>query len=91
MEELEKLVKGLKDENTELKANITALQEDNRVLKTKLINSEQHSCRNNIRIFKVQPEGDPSDYDALGDQIYNKVLLPVLRGAVTKKRLREVP
>ena len=91
VEELEKLVKGLKDENVELKATINTLQEDNLVLKTKLLHSEQHSRRNNIRILNFQVDGDARDGDALGDEIYEKALLPILRGAVSKKRLREVP
>ena len=90
-EKMETLVKGLKTEITELKSTVNTLQEENTQLKSKLLNIEQHSRRNNLRIFNFEVNGDPRDYDSLGDQLYEKALLPILRGAVAKKRIREVP
>ncbi len=90
-EKMEELVKGLKDENTKLKTTVDTLQEENNMLKSKLLNIEQHSRRNNIRIFNFKVEGDEQDCEALGDQIYERALLPILRGAVSKGRLREIP
>ncbi len=58
---------------------------------TKLLNLEQHSRRNNLRVFNFEVDGDSNDCETLGDQLYEKALLPILRGAVAKKRIREVP
>ncbi len=90
-DEMKKLVKGLKDENIKLKTTVDTLQEENQTLKSKLLNMEQHSRRNNLRVFNFEVDGDARDCEALGDQVYERALLPILQGAVAKGRLREVP
>ena len=60
-------------------------------MKNKLHSMEQHSRRNNLRVFNLPIDGDADDNDNLIDQVYDRALLPILRGAVSKKRLREVP
>ncbi len=90
-DDMEEMMKKIKEENTELKTTVSNLETENKSLKCKLNKLEQHSRRNNIRVFGFDIEGDDRNCDAVIDQLYTRALLPVLQGALSKGRLTEIP
>ncbi len=90
-DEMEALLKTCQDENKSLKVTVTKLQDENTMLKDKVIKLEQHSRRNNVRIFGFDIDRDDRNADSLIDQLYNRAFLPILQGAYTKGRLFEIP
>ena len=60
-------------------------------LKTRINAVEQHSRSSCIRIFKLPIDGDENDPVIVAEQVYTKILYPIFRGAVEKKRLRHIP
>ncbi len=83
--------KELRDENTKLKARVKQLEEDNSTLKARVHDLELHSRSTNVRVFNFKPDNDDYNFEELSSQLYNEVFLPVLQGAVSKGRLKEVP
>lgn len=88
---IDKSLEEIKTENQQLKKDVTTLQEENSFLKQKLQNLEQHSRSTNIRVLNLEIEGITDNYDSLVDQVYEKVLQPILTGAVTEGRLKTLP
>ncbi len=90
-DEMETLLKTCQDENNSLKETVSKLQDENTFLKDKVIKLEQHSRRNNVRVFGFDIDGDDRNADSLMDQLYNRAFLPILQGALSKGRLQEIP
>jgi hypothetical protein len=105
MDNIETEVKGLKvmltdlkNENKQLKAEarenerkIAELSDHNNKLEDRLNSLEQHHRGWSARILNIPlPEGE-HDNDSVRDTVYSLALLPILKGAVSKKLLREVP
>jgi hypothetical protein len=92
------MLTDLKNENKQLKADarenerkIAELSEHNNKLEDRLNSLEQHHRGWSARILNIPlPEGE-TDNDTVRDTVYSLALLPILKGAVTKKLLREVP
>ena len=83
--------KELKEENVKLKGDVKRLEEDNITLKARVHDLELHSRSTNVRVFNFTPDNDNYNFEELATQLYNDVFLPVLQGAVSKGRLKEVP
>ena len=90
-EKLEKLLEESKDEIKKLKETINNQDVEITGLKQRVHDMEQRSRQYSIRAYNVDIEGNASDTNNVVEQLYNKALLPILRGAVTKGRLRNVP
>lgn len=60
-------------------------------LKEHVNNLEQRGRAACIRVFKFPITGDPSNNANVTTQLYNNLLLPILRGAVTKGTIDAVP
>jgi hypothetical protein len=95
---LKVMLTDLKNENKQLKADarenerkIAELSEHNNKLEDRLNSLEQHHRGWSARILNIPlPEGE-TDNDTVRDTVYSLALLPILKGAVTKKLLRVVP
>jgi hypothetical protein len=95
---LKVMLTDLKNENKQLKADarenerkIAELSDHNNKLEDRLNSFEQHHRGWSARILNIPlPEGE-TDNNTVRDTVYSLALLPILKGAVTKKLLREVP
>jgi hypothetical protein len=69
------------------------LNKDNeiKILKTKVNDVEMHQRSFNIRVFNMELDGDNNNNRNVKQQVYDKLLRPVLDGAVTKGRLDNIP
>ena len=66
---------------------------DNQIieLKSRINAVEQHSRSSCIRIFKLEIDSDEKDPVQVTEQVYYKILAPILQGAVDQKKLRYLP
>jgi uncharacterized protein YoxC len=95
---LKVMLTDLKNENKQLKADarenerkIAELSDHNNKLEDRLNSLEQHHRGWSARILNIPlPEGESAN-DTIRDTVYSLALLPILKGAVAKKLLREVP
>jgi hypothetical protein len=93
------LMTDLKNENKKLKAEaldnerkFAELNEKNISLENRLNSLEQHHRSWSARILNVPlSSDDEKDNVKVRDTVYNVALLPILKGAVSKNLLRELP
>jgi len=96
---LKVLLSDLKEENKKLKQEavvterkLADMNERNNQLEHRLNNLEQHHRGWSARVLNVPlSEAEEADNSAVANKVYTKVLLPILRGAVEKGLLPEVP
>jgi dGTP triphosphohydrolase len=89
---IEALLKITQKENTDLKTDLSNSYQEVKSLKTKLNNLEQHHRSWSIRVVGMKiPAAEESDNDAVKNHLYNKLLKPILVGAVQKNMLSKVP
>ena len=90
-EKLESILAATQCENADLKNKL--LNKDSEIveLKSRIKAVEQHSRASCLRIFKLELDGDENDPIQVAEQVYNKVLVPILQGAVDNMRLRYLP
>jgi hypothetical protein len=88
---LETMLSASQKENVLLKEQVLNKDHEIKQLKTKINNVEMHQRSFNIRIFNVFLDGDVNDTRNVANEVYDKILRPVLEGAVSKGRLSSVP
>ena len=92
MDSLEALVKGLSAENKDLKQELVARDEEILNLKSHINNMDQRHRSWSTRIFNVPlSKEEETDNFKVMQAVYEKALLPILRGAVANKILLAVP
>ena len=90
-DKLEQLLAATQQENTLLKEQLLTQDNEITVLKDRINNMEQRNRDNSIRVFNMPIDGDDTNPSVVANQLYVKVLLPILQGAVVKGRLPEIP
>ena len=89
---LEKLLSDTKEENNSLKEHLQAKDQEILDLKEKLNDVEQYQRSWSIRVLNVPiPKEDSTSNSKVMRHLYDKVLAPILRGAVDKKLLPSIP
>jgi hypothetical protein len=89
---IEALLKITQKENTDLKADLSSSYEETKLLKTKLNNLEQHHRSWSIRVVGLKiPTAEENNNEAVKHHLYNKLLKPILVGAVQKNIISSVP
>jgi len=88
---LEGLIKAAQEENTQLRTENAKVKEEMTVLKERINHLEQRNRADCVRIFDLPLPGNQADNNYVAGQVYQKVLLPILRGAVDKGRFESVP
>jgi MbeD/MobD like len=88
---LETMLSATQKENVFLKEQLVNLDHEVKQLKTKINDVEMHQRSFNVRIFNVPLDGDVNDTRNVAQQVYNRILKPILEGAVSKGRLSSVP
>ena len=92
MDSLESLIRGLSAENKDLKNEIVARDEEILYLKTRINDMDQRHRTWSTRIFNVPlSKEEESDNFSVMRAVYEKALLPILRGAVDNQLLPDVP
>ena len=90
-EKLESILAVTRTENSDLKIKLQNKDCEILELKTRINNVEQHSRSSCLRIFKLQIDGDEKDPVVVAGEVYQKLIGPILQGAVERKRLRYLP
>ena len=90
-DKLEKLLADSQRENQALKTALLNKDDEVHQLKIKLNMVEQHSRSTCIRIFNLDISGDDRDPVVIIDNVYNRVLMPILIGAVETKKMAALP
>ena len=88
---LEVLLATTQRENATLKTELRIKDDQILELKSRINAVEQHSRSSCIRIFKLEIDGDEKDPVQVAEQVYHKILAPILKGAVDMKKLRYLP
>jgi len=91
-DKIDSSLKELKEDHIKTKARVATLEQENVKLKTKIHDLELHSRSTTVRIINLQLTEDlTQDFVILSEVIYQEVFLPILRGAMDKGRLRDIP
>ena len=88
---LEALLADLTKENSALKEANRVFCADNIALREKVTKLEQRDRAPCVRIFDFPISGDSSDNVIVTEQIYQELFLPILHGALQKKRISAIP
>jgi hypothetical protein len=88
---LEAMLNANMQENKVLKEQLLNKDNDIKLLKTKINDVEMHQRSYNIRVFNMELDGDVNNTRNVKQQVYDKLLRPVLDGAVSKGRMTSVP
>jgi hypothetical protein len=88
---LEAMLKENMQENATLKEQLLNKDNDIKILKTKINDVEMHQRSYNVRVFNMELDGDANNTRNVRQQVYDRLLRPVLDGAVSKGRLNTVP
>jgi hypothetical protein len=97
--DLKVLLNDLKNENKQLKfeaktmeKQLTDMNEKNNTLENRLNSLEQHHRGWSARVLNIPLTAEEeSDNYVVANKVYNLALLPILRGAVERKLLKELP
>jgi 5-formyltetrahydrofolate cyclo-ligase len=91
-DKLERMWSDTKEANRQLQ---NALQEKDREInniRERLNEQEQYTRSWSIRVLNMKlPQSDASDPLKVMQQVYNRLLLPILQGALTNKLLTTIP
>ena len=90
-DKLESLFMAAQKENSQLKEQIKNKDSVIHHMKNRINDIEQHNRACCARVFNIPIDGDDSDPQNVMKQLYVKLLLPVLQGALVKKRIHSVP
>ena len=88
---LETLLTETKKENGELKSENIKLKEELSSCKERINHLEQRNRADCVRVFDLPISGDSSDNEVVQQQLYQKVLLPILNGAKANGQIRNIP
>ena len=90
-DKLESLFMASQKENAALKTLVSNKDGEILHLKNRINDIEQHNRSCCARIFNIPIDGEENDPQNVMRQLYTKLLLPILQGAVARKRLHSVP
>ena len=89
---LESLVLDLKNENQSLRADLAERDKDILALKNHVNSMDQYNRSWSVRIFNLPiPEPDANNNFKVAAYAYDRVLLPILLGAVAEGDISDVP
>jgi hypothetical protein len=89
---IEAILKTTQDENRALKEELAGSYDESKSLKTRLNNLEQHHRSWSIRaVGIVIPAADETDNKKVKNHLYEKLLKPILAGAVEQQLLLNIP
>ena len=88
---LEKLLAASQLENQALKTSLCNKDDEIHQLKLKVNQVEQHSRSTCLHVFNLDVAGDDHDPTVIIDHVYNRVLLPILQGALQSKKIPSIP
>ena len=92
MDSLECLIKGLADENKDLKKELLVRDVEIHGLKTLINNMDQRHRSWSTRIFNVKiKKEDEGDNFKVMDAVYQTAILPILQGALAAKLISKLP
>ncbi len=86
-----KLLADVTKENAELKKQNEKQQETIDTLQEKVNALEQRNRASSIRVFNLPLSGDTTNNDNVADQLFGKLLKPILKGALDRGRLNSFP
>ena len=91
--ELKAMLTGVQAENSALRAAMDEKENEISGLKKRTNENEQYMRSWSIRILDlpVPKDQDASDPDVIMRLVYNKILLPIFEGAVSRKMLAVIP
>jgi hypothetical protein len=89
---IEAILKTTQEENRTLKEELAGSYDESKMLKTRLNNLEQHHRSWSIRAVGITiPAADETDNNKVKNHLYEKLLKPILAGAVEQKLLPSIP
>jgi uncharacterized protein YhaN len=89
---IENILKVTQAENKSLKEELAGSYQENMALKNKVNNLEQHHRSWSIRAVGITiPTADETNNFKVRDHLYNKLIKPILAGAVEQKLLPSLP
>jgi hypothetical protein len=92
LEGIEAELKAVSKENSALKVTIRNQEDQIAAMKDDLNIKEQYTRLWSVRILNVRlPPGQETNTRVVMDTIYNELLLPILRGAVEKGEISNIP
>ena len=90
-DKLEKMFAASQLENQALKTALLNKDDEIHQLKVKVNMVEQHNRSSCICLFNLDIAGDDRDPAVVADQVYNRVLLPILTGAASIGKISHIP
>ena len=90
-DKLEAMFAASQKENADLKELVKNKDDEILQLKTRVNAVEQHNRSCCVRVFGLSIDGEESDSLSVMSTLYNKLYLPILEGAVHRKRLPSIP
>jgi hypothetical protein len=89
---IEGILKATQKENEDLKQDLANSYQEAKSLKTKLNNLEQHHRSWSVRVVGMKiPAGEETSNEAVRRHLYEKLIKPILEGAVKKNILARLP
>ncbi len=88
---LETLLTEAKEENGKLKKENIKLKEELSTFKERVNQLEQRNRSDCVRVFDLPISGDSSDNTIVQSQLYQKLLLPILKGAKENGQISVIP
>ena len=89
---IESLLKDTQAENTKLKEDLVCNAQENSRLQAKLNKLEQYNRSWSVRVLGMGiPSEDETDPEKVMQHLYDKLLKPILEGAVKKGLLSSIP
>ncbi len=88
---LETLLTEAKTESAELKKENTKLKMELTSFKDRINHLEQRNRADCIRVFDMPIQGDVSDNSNVQTQLFNKLILPILKGAKEQGIINNIP
>ena len=89
---IESLLKDTQAENTKLKEDLLCSAQENSRLQAKLNKLEQYNRSWSIRVLGISiPSEDETDPEKVMQHLYDRLLKPILEGAVRKGLMSSIP
>ena len=92
LDKMEQTMEEIKAENRQLRASLTAKDDEIQSLNHRLNDLEQYTRGSSIRVLNVPLTSEEERSNrAVADKLYNLVLLPLLEGAVESGAITDIP